>query len=474
VTQPHELDALEQAAAIRRRELSPVELAEHYLQRIDRLGDTVGAFVTVTADLALAQARAAERAVLGAPDPNRLPVLHGVPVPVKDLNSVAGVRLTAGSAVVDLVPQIDDHVVSRLRAGGTVCLGKTNTPEFGLPCYTENAIAPPARTPWDLRRSAGGSSGGAGAAVAAGLAPVAQGSDGGGSIRIPASACGLVGLKPSRGRISTGPLGNAVGDLGVMGPLARTVRDAAALLDVMSGAFPGDPFTAPPLPPGETFLAAAGRDPGRLRIGRYRVPVLAQTDVDAACRTAYEDTSALLADLGHVVADVPPPFSPDVTAQFEAVWSVLALLNPVAPPEEARLQPLTRWLRERGRGVDGIGLASAVSLMRLASRQALTATQAYDAVLTPTLARPPVLVGELRDDDHPERDFAAQKAFTPFTAPYNVTGQPAVSLPLHRTADGLPIGIQLAARPYEEATLLALAAQLEQARPWRALRPPVW
>lgn len=470
----HDLTALEQAAAIRRREVSPVELAEHYLRRTERLDAQLGAFITVTPELALEQARAAERAVREADDPQQLPVLHGVPVPVKDLHFVAGVRCTLGSRSYDLTPLGDDNVVQAMRAGGLVFTGKTNTPEFGLPCYTENDVAPPARTPWDLTRSAGGSSGGAAAAVAGGLAPAAQGSDGGGSIRIPASVCGLVGIKTSRGRVSNGPLRDAVGDLPVCGPLARTVADAAALLDVMAVPFPGDPYVAPPLPPGETFLGHAGREPGRLRIGRYRTPVIADTEVHPDCVAAYDEASALLGELGHEVVDVAPPFGPDLVPQFEVLWSVLALLTPVAPEQEPLLLPLTRWLRGRGAGFDAITLAGAVSMIRLAARAAVAATVGFDAVLTPTLAQPPALVGSLRDDDDPAADFEAQKRFTPFTAPYNVTGQPALTLPLHWTEDGLPIGVQLVGRQGDEATLIALAAQLEAARPWRQRTPACW
>lgn len=470
----HDLTALEQAAAIKAREVSPVELTEHYLRRTEALDATVGAYITRTPELALDQARAAERAVLDADDPGQLPVLHGTVVPVKDLHFQAGVRCTLGSAVYDIVPAADDHAVARMLAGNLVTPGKTNTPEFGLPCYTENDIAPPARTPWDLTRSAGGSSGGAAAAVAAGLAAAAQGSDGGGSIRIPASVCGLVGIKTSRGRVSTGPLRDAVGELPVIGPLARTVRDAAALLDVLVGAFPDDPYPAPPLLPGATFLAAADRDPGRLRIGRYRTPVIIDTEVHPDCIEAYERTTALLTDLGHEVVDIAPPFAREMVPQFERLWSVLALLTPVAPHDEERLLPLTRWLRGRGAEVTGIELASTVSLMRLASRGAIQATAAYDAVLTPTLAQPPAPVGGLRDDADPAQDFRRQKEFTPFTAPYNVSGQPAITLPLHWNDDGLPIGVQLVGRPYDEVTLISLAAQLEAAAPWHGRRPALW
>src|SRR6478735_10876580 len=254
----HDLTALEAAAAVRSREVSPVEFVEHALDRIARLDDRLGAFVTLTADAARRQAKEAERAVLAADDPGSLPPLLGVPTAIKDLNLTKGVRTKLGSAsYADFVSPIDDYIVELLRAAGTISLGKTATPEFGLPCYTETDIGPPTRSPWDPTRMAGGSSGGAAAAVAAGLLPIAQGSDGGGSIRIPASVCGLVGLKPSRGRVSRAPrYGDPVG-LATAGTLARSVRDAAALLDVLAGRRVGDPFWAPD--PSGTFLDACDR-----------------------------------------------------------------------------------------------------------------------------------------------------------------------------------------------------------------------
>lgn len=468
----HDLAALEQAAAIRAREISPVELAEHYLRRADALDAGVGAFAVRTPDLALDQARAAERAVLDAADVGDLSVLHGVTIPPKGLNLVAGVRCRMGSAAVDVVPGEDDNAVALLREAHVVFPGTTNTPEFGLPCYTEPDIAPPARTPWDLARSAGGSSGGAGAAVAAGLAAAALGSDGGGSIRIPASVCGLVGLKPSRGRVSQGPAADLVGDLVVQGPLARTVRDAAALLDVLAEPFAGDPFTAPR--PEGTFLQAAGREPGVLRIGRYATPVLVDTEVHPDCRDAYEQASLLLEELGHVVEDIPVPFPRDVAAAFAPLWSVLSLSVPVDPDREGELRPLTRWLRDRGREVSGPAVAQAVVAARRISRAAIEQTYSYDAVLTPTLAQPPAPVGGLRDDADPGADFYAQSCFTPFTSPYNVSGQPAITLPLAWSDTGLPIGVQLIGRPFGEGDLLALAAQMESARPWLGRHPEVW
>lgn len=471
VTQLHDLTALEQGAQIASGQVSATELLDHYLDRIDRLGATVGAYLTMTPELAREQAAAADQRVReGA---TGLSPLHGVVIPIKDLHLAAGVRCTLGSTVYDFVPQSDDNAVAKMRSAGLVFPGTTNTPEFGLPCYTENEIAPPARTPWDLDRSAGGSSGGAAAAVATGLAAAAQGSDGGGSIRIPASVTGLVGLKPSRGRVSGGPLPEAVGELVVIGPLARTVADAAALLDVLAGYMPGDIFPAPATGEG-AFLAAARREPGRLRIGRYCTPVIADTTLDPQVLAAYEEATALLLSLGHEVFDIEPPFGLEALPHFEAIWATLAAMTPVPADRVSELTPLTAWLREQGEQVSGQQLAIAVSTLRLLARQSRAATEHLDAVLTPTLAKLPAMVGGLRNDADPAADFAAQTAFTPFTSPYNMTGQPAISVPLCWTSDGLPIGVQLIGRLYDEATLISLAAQLEQAQPWRQRRHELW
>ncbi|MDQ2811738.1 MAG: amidase [Actinomycetota bacterium] len=474
MTQMHELTMIELATAIRTRELSPVAVTDHYLRRTDELNARVGAFFTITAELAAEQALAAEKAVAAAADPARLPPLTGVPIPIKDLNMVAGVRQTLGSAAYAAnVPSADDHVVARIRQAGAVITGKTATPEFGLPCYTETRIGPPARTPWDLSRSAGGSSGGAAAAVAAGLAPAAQGSDGGGSIRIPSSVCGLFGIKPSRGRVSGGPLVPDLSGLGVNGPIARTVADAALLLDVMAGNYPGDMYTQPPLPPGESFLGYASRPPGQLRIGRTRQSPVEGAEVHPDCVTAYEEASTLLASLGHEVVDIPMPFSPDMVPFFEVLWYTHATLAPVAPGSEELLLPLTRYLRGRGQAVSAQELIFAQAVLQAVTRAALTMLNAYDAVLSPTLAMPPVPVGYF-DEAEPAENFERQKRFTPFTAVYNVSGQPAVNVPLHWTGEGLPIGIMLAGRMGEEGTLISLSAQLEEARPWAGRHPPMW
>ncbi len=465
----HDLTALEQGAAVRRREVSPVDLVDHYLHRIEQLSDEVGAFVTVTDDLARMHALLAEsRAGEGGP-------LLGVPTAFKDLNLTAGVKTTFGSAAfADFMPDVSDEVVTRVEAAGLISLGKTSTPELGSPCYTEPEVAPPSRTPWDLERLAGGSSGGAAAAVAAGLVPVAQGSDGGGSIRIPASCCGLVGLKPSRGRISNGPVyGDPVG-LGTNGPFARTVRDAAALLDVMAGPAVGDPTWAAPLPEGETYLGWCDRPPGRLRVARFATPVIADAPVHPEVLVAYESASRLLEELGHHVEDVEVPMSREAVPVFETCWSVMSALAILPPGGEEQLRPLTRWLTDRGRAVSGPEFGLAVGELRRVAAATLQALAPYDAVLTPTLAQPPLRIGEIRDDADPARDFENQKAFTPYTSAWNVTGMPAVSLPLHWTPDGLPVGVMVAARPGEDHLLLALAAQVEEAAPWRDRRPPCW
>ena len=459
----HELTALEQGEAIRSGAVSPVDLVEHYLDRIGRLSDEVGAFVTVTAE----QARERAARLESPPDAADRSPLFGVPTAIKDLNMTAGVRTTFGSATMaEFVPETSDEVVRRLERAGLVSLGKTNAPEFGSPCYTEPDVAPPARTPYDLDRMAGGSSGGAAAAVAAGLVPVAHGSDGGGSIRIPASCCGLFGFKPSRGRISGGPVyGDPVG-LGTHGSLARTVRDAAALLDVMAGPAVGDPYWAAPLPAGDSYLGWCDRTPARLRIARFTTPFIADAAVHPECSRAFEIATDVLRGLGHEVEEIELPVPDGLVPTFETCWAVLTSLWPVAPGKGHLLRPLTRWLQERGSAVSGPEFGVAIGELYRHGAWLLGRLAPYDAVLTPTLAQPPLRIGEIRDDEDPLQDFENQKRFTPFTSAWNLTGMPAASLPLHVSADGLPIGAMLAGRPGQDHRLLALCAQVEAAAPW--------
>jgi amidase len=475
VTQIHDLTVTDLAAAIRTGETSSAEITEHYLDRIDRLNEQVGAFYTVTHELAREQAATADKAASASrKDGTQLPPLTGVPIPIKDLNMVAGVRLTFGSAILaDNVADTDDYVVEHLRSAGIVITGKTATPEFGLPCYTETRIGPPARTPWDLTRSAGGSSGGAAAAVSSGLAPAAQGSDGGGSIRIPASVCGLFGIKPTRGRISQGPMMPDLAGLSTDGPLARSVADAALLLDAMVGNHPGDMYTQPALPAGESYLGYASREPGKLRIARSLKTVVPGAEVHPDCVAAYEEASKLLVSLGHDVEEADLPFAEEAVPSFLALWFAMSTLAPIAPEQEGELLPLTRFLRGRGMELSAADLLFHQAILQGSVRPAMTAMNAFDAILTPTLALPPRPVGWF-DEVEPAENFTRQTLFTPWTALYNLSGQPAVSVPLHWTGEGLPIGIMLAGRMGAEPTLISLSAQLEAARPWRDRHPAIW
>jgi amidase len=471
VTQLHDLTALDQAAAVRSGELRPTELVEHYLARIAAHDAGLGAFLTVTPERALRAAARAERALRRG---GELPPLLGVPTAIKDLNNTAGVRTTFGSAVMaDFVPATDDAVVEKLALAGTISLGKTNTPEFGFPCYTDNDLAGPARCPWDRTRLAGGSSGGAAVAVAAGLLPFAQGSDGGGSIRIPASVNGVFGIKPSRGRISNAPFGGDVTGLGTNGPLARSVRDAAAMLDAMAGPVAGDHAWAPPLPAGETFLGHADRPVGRLRIGRFVESAIAGTELEPDVAAAFDDSARLLESLGHTVEDVPTGLlGPEVLPSFERVWALSGTTLPVPPERVGDLRPLTRELRARGLAMSAQQAMEALLALRLFARRFVQATAGYDALLAPVCTMTPRPLDWFGADG--AEDFERQKRYASFTALFNITGQPAVSVPLHWTAGGLPVGTMLVGRPADEATLIALSAELEAARPWGHRHPAGW
>ncbi|SNT41978.1 amidase [Asanoa hainanensis] len=463
----HDLTALEQGAAIASGELTSAELVQHYLTRVAAFGDRVGAFVTVTADQARAEAAALDKAARKGP-------LHGVPTAIKDLTITAGVRTTFGSAAfADFVPNVDADVVTYLRAAGTVSLGKTTTSEFGSSCHAESLVAPPARNPWALGNTAGGSSGGAAAAVAAGLVAVAQGSDGGGSVRIPAAICGLVGYKPSRGVVSGGPLGSAGFGLPTHGAIARTVTDAAAFLDAMAVPTLGEPYLAPPAPGGGYLGAARTAAPGPLRIGRFTTPMLVDTPVDPACVTAVDDAAAALAGAGHRVEEVAAPLTPDMWPLFETLWYVLSLA-PVPPAAEPSLLPLTRYLRARGETVGAGQLIAVLAELQTRVRQGLARLAGYDVLLSPTLAVPQAELGWFTEADEPGEDFDRQRRFSPFCAIFNVTGQPSVSVPTGATADGLPVGVLCSGRYGDDARLLALAAQLERIAGRVDRHPAIW
>jgi len=465
----HHLTAVEQLDWLRRGEITPLELVEHYLERISRLDDGLGAFVTVTPDAA--RERAAEVAAT-----SRAAVLWGLPSAEKDLWPRRGVRTTFGSRLTqDLVPEASAEIADTLDAAGAISLGKTSTPEFGLPSYTETLVSPPARTPWNTALGAGGSSGGAAVAVAAGLLPVAPGSDGGGSIRIPAAATGLVGLKPSRGRVPAGSGMTALAGLPVTGPIARTVADAGLLLDALAGPSPW--ATGPATWDGGAFLNAAVRGEGRFQIGvTTSSPWQADYDVtvgpDAAA--ALELAVAELAAVGHGIEAFDLVDEPDYARNFRVIWQAGAAGIPAETPEQlALLEPLTAWLVERGRAMSARELGAALAWLAEYERRVIRDLGRFDLVLTPTLAEPPRPVGWY-DADDPERNFAQQVEYTPWTSFVNVAGLPAITLPVHQTAEGLPMGVQLIGRPGAEHTLLAVGAQLERRIGWASRHPTQW
>jgi amidase len=461
--------ASELATLVDTGQISSAELVGAALERIEALQPTINAFTHVDAEGAMATAEA-----ISADDPRPF---AGVPIAVKDTAPVAGMPYTMASDIFgDFVPGHDAFLVRRLRDAGFVIVGKTSMSEFGILPVSEPRRFGPVRNPWDTGRTPGGSSGGAGAAVAAGMLPLAHGADGGGSIRIPASCCGLVGLKPSRGRISRGP---DLGDdfLVQDGVLTRTVADTASLLDVLSGYEIGDASWAPP--PAEAFAAAAKREPGRLRIG-YTTTAAIEAPLDPVCEQAVKDAAQLLSDLGHDVEEVAAPWGDeDLLPVFTAVFG-----TPVAmgvyfggmvsgrEPSPDLVEPLSWTMWEGIRQRTALDYLLARTRLTAISRNIIALWKTYDVVLTPGLAERPVQIGEIDAcSDDPWEDFRRSGRFTPYTPIFNVTGQPAISVPLFHGDDGLPTSIQLAARPADEATLLSLAAQLETARPWADRRP---
>ena len=455
------LSAVDQARLVRAGEISSTELVTASLERIERLDPTLKSFVTVCADEALEAARTIDSTPGDAP-------FRGVPIGIKDLAATAGIRTTYSSrAYAEYVPDFDLAVVRRLREAGFVIVGKTNTPEFGTVAFTESDLNGATRNPWNTELTPGGSSGGAGAALAAGLVPAAHATDGGGSIRIPASCCGLFGLKPSRGRVSSAPFGTLEG-LSTAGPLTRTVEDAAQLLDVMTGYEPGDPWWAQP--PAQPFAESALEPPGRLRIAVSSTPPI-DVPVDRACVAAVADTAALLSDLGHRVEEGGPAWrDPDLFRTFIEVWQVGPALHPV---DESLMTPLNRGLAESARASSAVDYARAVARLQTLARRIVAFWSDVDVVLTPTLALPPVPIGWQDAVTGAIAQLLRNTEFTPFTAVANLTGLPAMSLPLAWSDAGLPIGVQAIGPPAGDALLLSLAAEIEAARPWADRRPPV-
>jgi amidase len=456
--------ATEQAKLVRSKQVSASELVELALARIEQLDSQLNSFVTVRADEALADARVLDASEGDAP-------FRGVPIGVKDLTATNGIRTTYSCrAYADYVPDFDTAVVRRLRDAGFVIVGKTNTPEFGTTAFTESDLNGATRNPWSPDRTPGGSSGGAAAAVAAGLLPLAQGTDGGGSIRIPASCCGLFGLKPARGRVSAAPFSSLEGLSGA-GPISRSVADAAAFLDVLAGYEPGDPWWAPP--PERPFADEAMTLPGRLRVAVTVSPPV-DAPVDPACREAVAFAAELLAELGHDVSEETPPWrEDDLFDAFLTIWQVGPAL--FAPDDLSSLTTLNRGLVESARATSAADYGRAVARLNSIGRRIAAFWQEVDVVLTPTLALTPVSIGWQEEVEGAIEQLRRSVAFTPFTAVANLTGLPAMSLPLHWTtgAEVLPVGVQMIGPPAGEVVLLRLAAQVEAAHPWADRRPPI-
>ena len=470
----HDLTALEQWQELQKGTFSPLELTEHYLARIERFNPELGAFVTVTADAARARA-----AHVAASVPTSA-VLWGLPFGDKDLWLRAGVPAGFGSRLMaGYVPDTTDEIVQTLDAAGAISLGKTNAPEFGLPSYTESLAAPPARNPWNPALGAGGSSGGAAVAVSSGMLPFAPGSDGGGSVRIPAAACGLVGVKPSRGLVPAGSGIDSLAGLVVDGPLARTVTDAALLLDGMISRTHGridHHFTLRAPGGDEPYLASAVRGEGRFQLGVMTTSAwdgAYEITIEPDAHAALDIAMAEFAALGHGIEETALAAEDTYADAFRTIWQAGAARIPAEGEAEELLEPLTRWLVRQGRSLSARTLSSALSALASYERSFIAQLASFDAVLTPALAMTPRPIGWY-DSEDAEHNFEQQVQYTPFTSMVNVTGLPAIVLPVHQTADGLPMGVQLIGRPGGEATLFALGAQLERRIRWYERHPASW
>jgi amidase len=467
--------AVQLAAAIRRKEVSPVEVVDAYLERIDELDPRLNAFCHRADDDARKAACAAADALAGATSPQDLPPFHGVPLPIKDLLDVAGWPTTHGSAGASRAPvAASDPIVQRFVDAGFVLLAKTTTSEFGTVPFTENGALGISRNPWDPDRTPGGSSSGAGAAVAAGMAPIAHAADGGGSIRIPASCNGLVGLKPTRGLVT-----NVTVDLeglATNGVLTRSVADTAAALDVLARHDPAA-WWSPPNPSIPFASATTMASPPRLRIGALTDPPIEGLSADPACAGAVDTTLRTLESAGHHIVDTPLPLPPtdELIAAFTTIWNVGGAGIGLAAPN--RIEPHNRALRDAARAIDSWTYAEGVKNTQQFSRRIVDGFVAgFDLLVTPTMACLPPPVGALRAgaDHDPLMALLNSYPMAVFTSLFSVTGQPAISVPIHHDdATGLPVGVQIVAAPWREHLLLQVAHTLELAHPWTNRRPPL-
>jgi amidase len=466
--------AIDLAAAIRRKQVSPLEVVDTYLERMDELDSTLNAFCHRADDDVRKAAIAAGDAVVRARDVDDLPPFLGVPLPIKDLVNVGGWPTTYGSAGADPGPVAEsDPVVRRFVDAGFVLLGKTTTSEFGTVSFTESDALGISRNPWDPDRTPGGSSSGSGAAVASGMAPIAHAADGGGSIRVPASCTGLVGLKPTRGLVTNETI--EVEGMATQGVLTRSVADTAAALDVLARHDPGA-WWSPPTPT-RSFAGALATDaPAGLRIGVLTDAPIEGLPVDAACLEAVDATLGALEASGHHVVDASLPLPPtgELVSLFTTIWNVGGAGIPLANPDD--VEPQNRALREAARAVDSWAYVEAVQQTQEVSRRIVKGfIGSFDVLVTPTMACLPPPVGFWRNEsDDPLAPLLASYPLAVFTSLFNVTGQPAVSVPVHHDdTTALPVGVQLVAAPWRDDLLLRVSRALELALPWADRRPKV-
>ena len=461
------MSALEMAEAIKTKGLSPVEIMDAVLERIERLNPKVNAYCTLVAEGAGRQAKEAEAMVMRG---EKLGPLHGVPVSIKDLISTDGIRTTFGSKIYEnFVPQQDAIVVERLKEAGAIVIGKTNTPEFGFMGLTDNLLFGTTRNPWNLERHAGGSSGGASAAVASGMGPLAIGSDGGGSIRIPSSFCGVFGLKPSFGRVPSGP-GSDWQTLSHCGPITRTVRDAALTMEVIAGRDDRDRYSLPET--GLNYLSFLGGDLKGLKVAWS--PDLGYAVVDPQVLEASAEAVRVFDTLGcDVETDTPEADNPG--RAFSTMWGVRFAASHLDKLEEWReqLNPRLVSIVERNRDRLAVEYARAALEREEYWHKIQPFFEKYDLLLTPATAVPAFEVDKFEISEIGGVKGSPFLEWTPFTYPFNLTGQPAASVPCGWTDDGLPVGLQIVGRCFDDVTVLRAAAAFEQASPWTDKRPPL-
>jgi amidase len=458
------IEAWELRDLVRNGGLRPREVAEFFLARIERHNPTLGAYMTVTAERALADAQRLESDRAKAAS---MP-LYGIAYSLKDLTPTKDIVTTSGSRNYASSQPLDDAAIAvKLREAGGILLGKTSTPEFGGRPTTEGGLCPTAHNPWSLDYNAGGSSGGAAAQVAAGLGPLAEGSDGGGSIRGPSSNCGVVGLKPSRGRLTYAPFrGEAWGGFATRGPIARTVRDAALLLDVLAGPAVGDPYWAPP--PERPFADAVRFVPRKLRLAAIAETRLGSVDGDVA--RAFESACTALGEMGHTVETIELDPGAMLLDCARSLICVGIAAIPISNLEW--VDPVVREMFREGQKLTAAEYVNLVAVMHNTARTIVERLDPYDALLTPTMTKPAMRNGTF--PSRPARYLDELWTWIAFEYPFNATGQPAITVPAGVSSAGLPIGLQIVGRPHGEFELLSLAAAYEAACPWKQRRPPLF